>query len=95
MEKMVEKMCHAPVICFGLENRGFIREGYAADLVLINPDDPWAVNKQNILYKCGWSIFEGHTFSASVDKTFINGHLAYDQGVLNDSTLGKRLQFRG
>ena len=95
IEKMVEKMCHAPVICFGLENRGFIREGYAADLVLINPDDPWAVNKQNILYKCGWSIFEGHTFSASVDKTFINGHLAYDQGVLNDSTLGKRLQFRG
>ena len=67
IEKMVEKMCHAPVICFGLENRGFIREGYAADLVLINPDDPWAVNKQNILYKCGWSIFEGHTFSASVD----------------------------
>jgi dihydroorotase len=95
VEKMVEKMCHAPAICFGLENRGYIREGYAADLVLINPNNAWTVTKENLHYKCGWSIFEGHTFDSSVEKTFVNGHLAYNQGVLNDSKLGKRLRFKG
>jgi dihydroorotase len=91
--RMVEKMCHAPAICFQLENRGFIREGYAADLVLVDPKNPWTVSKANILYKCGWSIFEGTEFNAKVTHTFINGHLAYANGQLNDSVLGQRLRF--
>ena len=62
LEKIVEKMCHAPAICFQVENRGFIKEGYAADLVLVDIDNPWQVNKDNILYKCAWSPFEGNTF---------------------------------
>lgn len=93
IERMVEKMCHAPAICFQLENRGFIREGYAADLVLVDPKNDWTVSKQNILYKCGWSIFEGTTFSSSVTHTFVNGNLAYANGKLNDSILGQRLTF--
>lgn len=93
IEKMVEKMCHAPAECFKLLDRGYIREGYAADLVLIDPKKPWMVAKDNILYKCGWSIFEGTTFRSSVTHTFVNGHLAYEHGQLNDSTLGQRLMF--
>ncbi len=91
--KMVEKMCHAPAICFSLQERGFIREGYFADLVLIDPKNPWTVSKENILYKCGWSIFEGHTFQSRITHTFINGHLAYSDGKLNDGVLGRRLGF--
>lgn len=93
IEKMVEKMCHAPAICFQMENRGFIREGYAADLVLVDPNHKWTVAKENILYKCGWSIFEGTTFSSSVTHTFVNGNLVYANGNLNDSVLGQRLTF--
>ena len=93
IERMVEKMCHAPAVCFQLENRGFIREGYAADLVLVNPKNNWTVSKENILYKCGWSIFEGTTFSSSITHTFVNGNLAYSNGKLNDSILGQRLTF--
>ncbi|MCF8275266.1 MAG: dihydroorotase [Flavobacteriales bacterium] len=93
IEQMVEKMCHAPAICFQLENRGFIREGYAADLVLVDPKHDWKVSKQNILYKCGWSIFEGTTFSSSVTHTFVNGNLVYSNGKLNDAVLGQRLTF--
>ena len=93
IEKMVEKMCHAPAICFQMENRGFIREGYAADLVLVDPNHKWTVAKENILYKCGWSIFEGKAFSSSVTHTFVNGNLAYANGKLNDSVLGQRLTF--
>ena len=93
IERMVEKMCHAPTICFQLENRGFIREGYQADLVLIDPKKSWEVAKENILYKCGWSIFEGTTFSSSITHTFVNGHLAFANGKLNDSVLGQRLTF--
>lgn len=93
IERMVEKMCHAPAICFQLENRGFIREGYAADLVLVNPNQAWTVSKENILYKCGWSIFEGTTFNSAITHTFVNGHLAYANGKLDDSTLGQRLTF--
>ncbi|MCB0756457.1 MAG: dihydroorotase, partial [Flavobacteriales bacterium] len=93
LERMVEKMCHAPAICFQLENRGFIREGYAADLVLVDPNNPWTVSKENILYKCGWSIFEGAEFNAKITHTFVNGHLAYQNGQLNDSVLGQRLTF--
>jgi len=93
IERMVEKMCHAPAICFQMENRGFIREGYAADLVLVNPKNNWTVSTENILYKCGWSIFEGTTFSSSITHTFVNGNLAYSNGKLNDSVLGQRLTF--
>lgn len=93
LERMVEKMCHAPATCFQLAERGFIREGYFADLVLVDPKASWIVAKENILYKCGWSIFEGTSFSSSVKHTFVNGHLAYSNGKLNDSVLGQRLSF--
>ncbi|MGB0389919.1 MAG: dihydroorotase [Salibacteraceae bacterium] len=91
--KMVEKACHNPAKLFCVENRGFIREGYFADLVLVNPDSPWTVDKSNILYKCGWSPFEGYTFRTKVEKTFVNGHLAYDNGVIDASKSGERLTF--
>lgn len=90
---MVEKMCHAPAVCYKIENRGFIRPGYFADLVLVNPDHRYTVDKGNILYKCGWSVFEGETFDARVEKTFVNGHLAFDKGIINDKVKGLRLTF--
>ncbi len=93
LEKIVEKMCHAPAICFKVENRGFIREGYAADLVLVEIDNPWEVNKDNILYKCAWSPFEGNTFKSRVTHTWVNGHLAYQNGSFDESQKGHRLTF--
>jgi len=90
---MVEKMCHAPATCYGIEKRGFIRPGYFADLVLVNPDQKFTVSKDNILYKCGWSVFEGTTFDAQVVKTFVNGHLAFDNGRINDNKKGLRITF--
>jgi len=93
IEKVVEKMCHNPAICFKVENRGFIREGYFADLVLVDLDKPWQVNKNNILYKCGWSPFEGETFNAQVTHTFVNGHIAYEYGNFDDTQRGMRLTF--
>lgn len=90
---LVDKMCHAPAVCFAIENRGFIRPGYFADLVLVNPEHKFTVTKQNILYKCGWSVFEGTTFDSQVLKTFVNGHLAFDQGTINDSKKGLRITF--
>lgn len=93
LTKIVEKACHNPAKLFSVEKRGFIREGYFADLVLINPDKPWTVNKSNILYKCGWSPFEGQTFRTQVERTYVNGHLAYSDGVINNSIQGKRLSF--
>lgn len=91
--KTVEKACHNPAKLFSIKSRGFIREGYFADLVLINPDKPWTVDKSNILYKCGWSPFEGITFRTQVEKTFVNGHLAYNNGTIDDSKQGQRLEF--
>ncbi|MFT4754403.1 MAG: dihydroorotase [Salibacteraceae bacterium] len=91
--KMVEKACHNPAKLFCVEKRGFIREGYFADLVLVNPDSPWTVDKSNILYKCGWSPFEGYTFRTQVEKTFVNGHLAYNNGVIDATKQGQRLTF--
>ena len=93
LEKIVEKMCHAPAICFQVENRGFIREGYAADLVLVEIDNPWEVKKDNILYKCAWSPFEGNTFKSRVTHTWVNGHLAYQNGSFDESQKGHRLTF--
>ena len=92
MEKMVEKMSHAVATCFQIKDRGFIREGYHADLVLIN-ESPYTVSKQNILYKCGWSPLEGTVFPYQINSTFVNGHLAYHLGNFNESNKGARLQF--
>ncbi len=93
LEKVVEKMCHNPAICFQVENRGFIREGYFADLVLVDLDKPWEVTKENILYKCGWSPFEGETFNAKITHTFVNGHIAYEFGSFDETSRGMRLTF--
>jgi dihydroorotase len=93
IEKLVEKACHNPAIIFQIENRGFIKEGYYADLVLIDPKAPQTVCKENILYKCGWSTFEGTTFSSSVTHTFVNGVLMYHEGTFNDDVKGKRITF--
>ncbi len=93
IEKMVEKMSHAVADCFQIKERGFIREGYHADLVLVNMDRPNTVAKENILYKCGWSPLEGFTFPSSVTHTFINGHLVYGNGVFDESQMGQRMNF--
>ena len=93
IEKLVEKACHNPAIIFQIENRGFIKEGYYADLVLIDPKAPQTVCKENILYKCVWSPFEGTTFSSSVTHTFVNGVLMYHEGTFNDDVKGKRITF--
>jgi len=92
MEKMVEKMSHAVATCFQIKDRGFIREGYHADLVLIN-ESPYTVSKQNILFKCGWSPLEGTVFPYQINSTFVNGHLAYHLGNFNETNKGARLQF--
>lgn len=93
IEKIVEKMCHNPAILFNIKERGFIREGYKADLCLADPDDPWTVSKENILYKCGWSPFEGTTFRSKVINTIVNGTVVYDRGVFDEDYRGQRLIF--
>jgi dihydroorotase len=91
-EKVVEKMCHTPAEIFQVKNRGFIRKGYHADLVLLD-EEAWTVKPDNILYKCGWSPFEGQTFHHKVNKTFVNGHLVYNNGTFDEDIKGQRLQF--
>jgi len=93
IEKAVEKMSHNPAKLFQIEKRGFIKEGYFADLVLIDPKQSQTVTKENVLYKCGWSPFEGTTFSSTITHTFVNGNLIYNEGVFNDDIKGKRLTF--
>ena len=93
METLVQKMCHNPAILFRVEDRGFLREGYHADLVLVDPNRPWSVNKDNILYKCGWSPFEGTLFKSRVTHTFVGGHLVYRDGQIDGSVKGSRLKF--
>ena len=93
LEKIAEKMCHAPALCFQVANRGFIREGYFADLVVVDPDRPFTVNTENIFYKCGWSPLENFHFPASIAGTFVNGHRVYDQGSFDESVKGQRLTF--
>lgn len=92
-EQVVEKMCHAPARLYRVRERGFIREGYFADLVLVDPTKPYTVTPQNILYKCGWSPFEGETFGATVVKTFVNGQLLWDGKKVTDSIFGSPLAF--
>ena len=93
LEKIVEKMCHNPAILFQIKNRGFIRTGYHADLVIFNLNKPWTVNKKNILYKCGWSPFEGKSFKSRISHTIINGEVIYDNFKISNKKNAKRLNF--
>lgn len=93
LEKVVEKMCHAPAQCFQIAKRGYIREGYHADLVLVDLNEPYTVSKGNILYKCGWSPFEGHTFPAAIHTTIVNGNIVYENGRVLDLYKGQRILF--
>jgi len=93
LEKIAEKMSHAVADCFQIKERGYIREGYHADLVIVDLNQPATVSKQNILYKCAWSPLEGFTFPATITHTFINGNLVYGNGEWNESQKGQRLKF--
>lgn len=93
LEKLVQKMCHNPAILFDIEKRGYLREGYFADLVEVDLEASWHVKKPNIFYKCGWSPFEGTTFDSKVKRTFVNGHPAYENGVLSEERNAMRLTF--
>tara|TARA_R110000796_G_scaffold250788_4_gene380679 strand:+ start:32841 stop:34175 length:1335 start_codon:yes stop_codon:yes gene_type:complete len=93
LEKIVEKMCHNPAILFEIKKRGYIREGYFADLVIADLDNKWIVTKENIAYKCQWSPFEGTTFRSKISHTFVNGHLAYENGKFSEKRNAKRLTF--
>ncbi len=93
LEKVAEKMSHAVARCFQIKERGFIREGYYADMVLVDMAKPYTISKENILYKCGWSPLEGFTAPATVTHTFINGNLVYGNGVFDESNRGMRLKF--
>lgn len=93
LEKIAEKMSHNPAILFQINKRGFIREGYYADLVVVDLNKPWTINKSNILAKCGWSPFEGTTMSSQITHTIVSGHLAYAEGKLDEGKMGERLTF--
>jgi dihydroorotase len=93
LEKIVEKMCHNPAILYNMTNRGFIREGYYADLTLVDLNSEWTVTKENLLYKCGWSPLEGTTFQTAIKQTFVNGNLVYDNGIWNEKIKGMSINF--
>ncbi len=93
LEKIVEKMCHAPAICFEIEKRGFLEEGYWADIVLLDPNKEWTVTKRNVKYKCGWSPLEGKRFKGKVNTTIVSGHIAYRNGRFYENKTGERLTF--
>jgi dihydroorotase len=93
IEKVVEKMCHSPARLFRIKDRGFLEPGYRADMVLLEMEREWQVARKNLLYKCGWSPFEGETFHASVSHTWVNGLLAYRDGLFNEMVRGERLEF--
>lgn len=95
LEQVAEKMAHNPAICFSIQNRGFIREGYYADLVLADLRKPTPVSRESVLSKCGWSPFEGYSFGSSITHTLVSGHLAYERGVFNEAKMGERLLFKG
>ena len=94
IEKIVEKMSHAPAQMYEINNRGFIHKGYQADLVLVRPNSKWTVTTDCIVSKCQWSPLEGHTFNWKVEKTFVNGHLLYDNGKIDETYRGQELRFR-
>lgn len=91
--KVIEKMCHAPADLFAIEKRGYLREGYHADIVIINPETQMEVSKSNILYKCAWSPLEGETFTTAIEQTIVSGHVAYSNGQFNENKKGERLTF--
>lgn len=93
VEKIVEKFCHNPAKIFKIRNRGFIKEGYYADLTIVNSHSPWNVQKENILYKCGWSPFEGTNFKSRIMHTFVNGKHVYNNGKIKPGIFGQRLLF--
>jgi dihydroorotase len=93
LERIAEKMSHAPADCFQVKERGYIREGYHADLVIADLNSSYTVSKENILYKCGWSPLEGFQFPASIQNTFVNGHMVYGNGGFDESHFGERLKF--
>jgi dihydroorotase len=93
LERVVEAVSHAPATLFDVHGRGFVREGFHADLVLVDPAKPHRVTAGDVLSKCGWSPFEGHTFRSSIAATFVNGELAWQDGQLDDSVRGMRLEF--
>ncbi len=93
IQKVVEKMCHAPAKCFRVEKRGFIREDFFADLAIVNMNSPWTVNKKSLFYKCGWSPLEGKKFKSKITHTFVNGNLVFENGKFNERVKGKRLSF--
>ena len=93
LEQIVQKMCHNPAILFDISDRGYLREGYYADITVVAPNSKWMVSKENIAYKCGWSPFEGVEFSNRVTHTFVNGHLGYQNGEFSVQRNAKRLQF--
>lgn len=93
LDQIAEKMCHNPAILFEIEKRGYIRPGYHADLVIVDLDNAWKVEKSNVLSKCGWSPFEGHTFKSKVTHTIVSGHLAYENGTFHEEQKGQRLKF--
>jgi len=93
LEKIIEKMCHNPAILFNIKKRGFIREGFFADLVILKRNQGWVINKNNILYKCGWSPFEGKKINSMITHTFVSGNLAYENGVFNQNIMGKKIEF--
>jgi dihydroorotase len=93
LEKIVEKMCHNPAILYKMTNRGFIREGYYADLTLVDLNSKWTVAKDNLLYKCGWSPLEGTLFQTEIKQTFVNGNLVYDNGLWNEDKKGMSIDF--
>ena len=93
IELLVDKMCHGPAMCFNVQLRGFIREGFFADLVIVDMDDEWTVSSSNIISKCGWSPWEGHSFRSKVTHTFVNGNLVYENGRFDGSSKGMRLIF--
>lgn len=92
-ELLVDRACHAPADLFGVTDRGYVREGYFADLLIVDPDKPYLVQASNLLYKCGWSPFEGHEFSASIDTTIVNGSVVFADGKLSGEIAGQRLEF--
>lgn len=94
IERMVQLMCHNPATLFEVNERGFLREGYKADLVIVRPDSPWTVTPECILSKCGWSPMEGHTYRWKVDKTLCNGHIVYNSGTVDTNYIGEAIAFR-
>ncbi len=93
LDEIAQKMCHNVAVLFEIEKRGYIRPGYHADLVIVDLDDPWEVSRENVLSKCGWSPFEGHTFKSKVTHTVVSGHLAYENGTFHEEKKGERLKF--